>query len=147
MFCSNCGAQSSNDARFCASCGHRLDLISSPTPENAGESAVVPTSKVSAEIKCVETKRRSILRLIVLVLLWIAAASLSFAYIMLTLGESPTRYQLGINLFWAYGFLAAMYARRFKILWFFVGGVGAIFFFGGLDGLIRRAIHGLPPFT
>jgi len=147
MYCSNCGAQSPDDARFCASCGHRLDPITSPTPTNTGESVAVPDPKGSAEFKPVETKKRSILRQIVLVFLWLAVASGSFSFIMLTLGESPTRYQLGTSLFLGYGFLAAMYARRLKILWFFIGGVGAVLFFGVLDGLIRRAIHGLPLFT
>jgi hypothetical protein len=85
---------------------------------------------------------RSVLRRILLVFLWLSVISGSFAYIMLTIGESPLRYKMGISLFLAYGFLVAMYAKKLKPLWFFVGGVTAIIVLGGLDGLIRRILHG-----
>ncbi len=100
------------------------------------------TAQDSSNVNSPAIARRSVLQRIVLVFLWLSVASGSFAYIMLTIGESPSRYQMGMSLFLAYGFLVAMYAKKLKLLWFFVGGVIAIIVLGGLDGLIRHILHG-----
>lgn len=88
--------------------------------------------------------KSSIARWVMLVLLWFCVVSISISYILLTLGESPIHQQLATSLFFGYGFLAAMYSKRLKILWFFGGGGAAILVFGIFDGLIRGVVHRLP---
>lgn len=103
------------------------------------------TAQGSPEVKPpVKTTRRF---RIVLVFLWLYVITVSFSYIMLTTVESPFRREMAAGLFFGYGFLVAMHAKKLKPLWFFAGGVAAIIAFGVLDGLIRRVLHGLPIFT
>jgi hypothetical protein len=145
MHCSNCGIPVSDEANFCASCGQRL--LHQPSVATEGRDTVKAPSaqQVVAGAEPTGAKpKSSVARRAILVLLWFCVVSISISYILLTLGEDPLRKQMATSLFFGYGFLAAMYSKRFKILWFFGGGVSAILVFGILDGLIRRVAHGLP---
>lgn len=144
MHCSNCGIPVSDEVNFCASCGHCLAQQPSVTAESGITLDVASVQQVVVKANAVNKPKSSIARWVMLVLLWFCVVSISISYILLTLGESPFRQQLATSLFFGYGFLAVMYSKRFKILWFFGGGVAAILVFGILDGLIRHVAHGLP---
>lgn len=148
MYCAKCGAHVQDEASFCSACGYSIKTVGSPEPSQpplvSGGDAVVVTP---TEAKAAATSQRSVFKRIVLALLWIAVIGVSAEFVILTFGESPRPKELGGSLFFGYGFLAAMYAKRRKFLWFFLGGVAAIIVFGVLNGLIRRAIHGLPLLT
>ncbi|MQW75235.1 FHA domain-containing protein [Nocardioides sp. dk4132] len=48
-FCTACGRQNPDDARFCAQCGTRLVSVEAPSPESAGESTATIQLGVPAE--------------------------------------------------------------------------------------------------